>query len=120
MKHTTGKLELTRISQLFLDSQLAKLRSAARAKEECEQQLAGLSIVTKMQGSLEGVSAALSELNYQRWAEARRSELNRLLANRTVKWIEARDEAVLIFGKHKNLKEIVGSRPQIAPRGFDS
>lgn len=100
------KQQLTKLAQLsnmLLDSRLADLQKAARAKQESEAQLVGLTQPPTKPDGLSEVAAALSAMNYQRWADARRAELNLLLARQTVAWIEARDAAKEAFGKKQSL-----------------
>jgi hypothetical protein len=95
--------QLAGLADLLLDSRLSALQAAARAKQDCEAQLAGLSLIPEPQPDLAGVAAQLAGLQYQRWAETRRAELNQQLARRTVALIEARDAAREAFGKKQVL-----------------
>lgn len=95
--------KLQQIAGLMLDSRLAALQTAARAKAESEAQLAGLAVAMAAPADISAVAAERAALNYQRWADARRAELNLLLARQTVTWMEARDAARLAFGKTEAL-----------------
>lgn len=96
-------IKLRQISSLILDSRLSTLHAAAKAKQESETQLAGLNHVPSRPEDLSDVALERVALNYQRWADARRSELNMLLARQTVAWMEARDAAREAFGKKEAL-----------------
>ncbi len=102
--------KLVKLAELVLDSRLSVLQAAARAKLECEAQLAGLSMPEMGPEDLQGVSAQLASLNYQRWADVRRGELHQQLARRTVAVIDARDAAREAFGKKQALGNIVAKR----------
>ena len=107
----TQKQDLTKlrlISDLMLETRLARLTAAAHAKQQSENQLAGLAQTCSMTDGVEPVAAQLAALNYQRWAEARRAEINLLLARQTAEWIEARDAARTAFGR----AEVVGKLQQ--------
>jgi hypothetical protein len=95
--------KLRQISTLLLDSRLLTLNAAARAKQESEAQLTGLNRTPTPPEDLSGVALERVSLGYQRWADARRSELNMLLARQTVAWMEARDAAREAFGKKEAL-----------------
>jgi hypothetical protein len=43
---------------------------------------------------------------YERWAEARRAEINLTLARQTAEWIEARDAARQAFGRADALRRL--------------
>ena len=95
--------KLGQLSNLLLDSRLAVLQAAARAKLESEVQLAGLMSNSPVAEQVSEIAGALAALNYQRWADVRRAELNMLLARQTVTWMEARDQAREAFGKKQAL-----------------
>lgn len=103
--------KLAALANLILDSRLSGLQAAAKAKEECEVQLARLAVPVLGQSELNGVAAELSRLQYQRWADARRADLNQQLARHTVRVIEARDAAREAFGKKQALGSIAAKRP---------
>lgn len=94
------------LAGLMLDHRLAGLQTAARAKAQSEAALAGLARPAEVEG-LEGAAGALAGLQYQRWAEARRAEINLTLARQTRDWLEAQDSAREAFGKAEALKGLV-------------
>lgn len=100
--------QLRQIADLMLDSQLFALRRAARAKAESEARLAGLDRTIPAPASLSEIAAGIAALSYQRWADARRAELNVVLARQTVAWTEARDAARLSFGRKQVLQSLSG------------
>ena len=111
--------QLARIGQLanlLLDSRLAVLQSAARAKLATEIQLAGLVVPPPAATQVSEIASAMAELNYQRWADARRAELNMHLARQTVTWMEAREAAREAFGKKQALGGITAKLVAVRPR----
>ena len=103
MSHKQQLAKLGQLSNLLLDSSLVSLQAAARAKLESEAQLAGLAAPLPVAEEVSEIAGALAALNYQRWADARRAEVNMVLARQTVTWIEARDQAREAFGKKQVL-----------------
>ena len=98
--------KLGQISQLLLDSRLATLQIAARACRESEDRLAGLTVPDARPGALPEIAALMASLNYQRWADVRRGEINLLLARQTSAMIEARDAAREAFGRVEALRAL--------------
>lgn len=98
--------KLSQISQLLLDSRLAALQLAARACRESEDRLAGLSVPGALPGALPEIAALRAALNYQRWADARRGEINLVLARQTAAMIEARDAAREAFGRSEAMRAL--------------
>lgn len=103
MRQKQQLTKLAQLSNLLLDSRLATLHTAVQAKQESETQLAGLMSPAPLAEDIPEIAGALATLSYQRWADARRTELNLLLARQTVTWIEARDHAREAFGKKQTL-----------------
>lgn len=97
---------LKQISRLLLETNLARLNLAAQARQQSEAQLAGLEERPASEGALPEVAAQMAALNYQRWAETRRAEINLVLAKQTAEWIEARDAACLAFGRDHVLQAL--------------
>ncbi len=93
------------ISQLMLDHKHAALTRAAAAREESKTRLAGLSRPLA-ETHLPLAAAAQAGLLYERWAEARRAEINLTLARQTAEWIEARDAARQAFGRADALRRL--------------
>ena len=95
---------LQQIAGLQLDLRLNHLHSAARARQESLDRIAGLNVPQAR--DLPPVAAAQADLLYQRWAEARRAEINHTLARQTAEWIEAREEASRAFGRNQVLNRL--------------
>ena len=94
------------IRDRILDGRLSELRRCAAARDESLAQISGLETAPAAAGDLEGTSAQLAALNYQRWAEGRRRELNQVLARQTAAWIDATDAAREAFGRNEALKTL--------------
>lgn len=100
--------KLKDLAKLMLDHQLDHLRRATEAKAQSEAALAGLAMPpAPAVDGMKGASAALAGLAYQRWADARRAEINLTLARQTHHWMEARDAAQKAFGKADALRRLV-------------
>ncbi|OYU38778.1 MAG: hypothetical protein CFE33_13145 [Pseudorhodobacter sp. PARRP1] len=104
------------MANLLLDSRLATLHAAARAKTETETQLDGLMTPPQAAAQVSEISAALAGLSYQRWADARRADLNMRLARQTVAWIDARDAAREAFGKKQALGGVAAKLAAVKPK----
>lgn len=94
------------LAQLVLDHQLSGLRKAADAKAQSQAALLRLAQPPCDADGLQGAAAELAGLSYQRWADARRAEINQVLARQTHDWLEARDQAKLAFGKAEALRKL--------------
>jgi hypothetical protein len=102
-----AKLEpLLAVSGLILDARLSTLDRAARACNDSRARLADLARPSDS-AELPLTVAAQAALRYERWAEARRAEINLTLARQTAEWLTARDEARLAFGRAEALRAIV-------------
>ncbi len=97
---------LSTISALILDGRLSELRRCAAARDETITQIAGLQQDSAHCDEFEGAAAQLAALNYQRWAEVRRRELNQNLARQTAAWIDATEAARTAFGRNEALKTL--------------
>lgn len=93
---------LRHLSGLMLDLRLAELRAAARTRQESLDLLAGLGV--PQASSLPPVAAAQADLLYRRWVEARRAEINLVLARQTAAWLEAQAAAREAFGRAEALR----------------
>jgi hypothetical protein len=114
----SGKAEISKLQllvEMILDQRLSVLRKAAQAKQDSEAVLAGLACPEAVPSDLHGVSSQLAGLGYQRWADARRSEINVVLARQTVEFLAARDEARVAFGKADALSK-VAEKLRLEPR----
>lgn len=100
-------LPLVQISQLVLDLKLAELNRAARARADSRARLADLAL-PPAETELPLAVAAQAGLLYDRWADARRAEINLALARQTAEWIERRDLAAKAFGRAQALRRLAG------------
>lgn len=103
--------DLQRMAQLQLDLGLSDLRRAANAKAGSEAQLAALAERRSAAG-LDPVAAALAEARWQIWAEARRVQVNLILARQSAVWSQARDDARRDFARCEALRLLVAKRHQ--------
>jgi hypothetical protein len=117
MSHNRQLTRLGQLANLLLDSRLAKLQAAARARQETEAQLAGLMTPPPAAAQVSEIASALAGLSYQRWADARRAELNMRLARQTVTWMEAREAAREAFGKKQALGGVAAKLAAVRPSG---
>jgi hypothetical protein len=104
MTKTAQLWQLKRIADLILDAQLAQVQAAAAEKAASEARLAALAQPVAAPEGIGDIAAGLAALGYQRWADARRAEVNLLLARQTVTWMEACDGARLSFGRKQALQ----------------
>jgi hypothetical protein len=96
---------LVTVSQLLLDLKLAELSRTTQACAESRERLAGLAAPVP-DSDLPVAAMAQAALLYDRWAEARRAEINLKLARQTVEWIEARNQARQAFGRAEALRRL--------------
>jgi hypothetical protein len=109
MKDGERMAQLADLGAMILDRRLADLERAARARADSRARLAGLDL-PPAETDLPPVAAAQAGLRYQVWADARRAEINLLLARQTAEWLEAQDAARLAFGRAKALERLAGRR----------
>lgn len=104
------------LAELIVDHRLGQLRKAAEAKAQSEAALDALARPIPEPEGLQGASAALAGLAYQRWADARRAEINQVLARQTHLWMEARDDAQTAFGRAEALRALAERLSRNRPR----
>jgi hypothetical protein len=104
--NVTDLRRLGELTGMMLDHRLAVLRQAADAKAQTEAALASLARPLTGPDDLLGASSAIAALAYERWADARRAEINQQLARQTHVWMEARDAAQIAFGKAEALRRL--------------
>jgi hypothetical protein len=95
---------LSEVAQLMLDHRLGQLHSAATELERSRAQLAAINRAARPAEDLAPVVAEKVALTYDRWAEARRSELNLVIARQTASWMESHSEAQGAFGRVQALQ----------------
>lgn len=99
---------LATLADLVLQDRLAKLRSAAAARAQTVAQIAGLG--EQPAEGLDPLVAAQQSLRYQQWADARRQELNLVLARQTAQWMTAHGAATEAFGRAHVIEKLVGKK----------
>lgn len=99
-------VNLRLFSQLLLDARLSSLNSAARACRQSEARLAGLTVPDAKAGTLPEIASARAALNYQRWADTRRVEINLALSRQMSALIEAQNAAREAFGRVEALNAL--------------
>lgn len=97
---------LRSLTDMVLQVQLASLKSAIRARQKTQDQIAGLQTAAPEIDENTEISDALAMLQYQHWAERRRSELSVILASQTAYYLAARDHAQLAFGKVQGIDSL--------------
>ena len=103
MTKTQDLARLGEISKLILDVKLAALRAAAQKRQQSLDLLANLNGAVA-ETDLSPVVAYQTSLRYQHWAEARRAEINLVLAHQTAEMLVAREDAGQAFGKDQALR----------------
>ncbi len=112
MKSADERLKrLEALAGLRLDLGLSRLRIAAEAKAGSEAKLAVLA-EQRPPSTLDPVREALAEARWQTWADARRAQLNLVLARQTAEWLQARDDARIDFGRNEALRGLRRKRDQ--------
>lgn len=104
MKQRDQIHRLQQVANLMLDLRLNELHAAARQRQESLDRIAGLNVIHS--SDLPPIAAAQAEMLYQRWAEARRAEINQTLARQTAEWMEAQVRARRAFGQTQALEAV--------------
>lgn len=99
---------LANLSTLILDQHLAQLQAAAAARQASLKQLQDL--VPNPADDLGLVTDATTAINYERWADRKRRDINSVLARQTATWLEARLAAQTAFGRADVLQRIKKAR----------
>jgi len=94
---------LQQIAGLILDTRLAEVQAADRARQESLSHLQALRV---SQPVVADVVAAQVGLRYEQWADMRRGQINMALARQTVTWMEAQDRARSAFGRAEVLRKL--------------
>jgi len=101
MKQELKRLEA--LARLVLDHRLDQLRASVTRLERSEDQLQAVNAAAAP-ADLPPLAAGLVEINYGRWADIRRAELNTLIARQRAEVIEVRAEATTAFGRLQALR----------------
>ncbi len=106
MSRKADLARLAHLSQMMLDHRLARLTAAAAAVAKSEAMLRGL--VAGAAPDLGPVAASEVGMRYERWADARRADINLTLARQRVAVFEARKGAADAFGRADVLGKLSG------------
>lgn len=100
------------LADLVLQDRLAKLRKAAAARATTQAQIEGLAEAPAE--GLDPLVAARQSVQYQLWADARRQELNLVLARQTAQWMTAHAAAANAFGRAQVTERIAETAKRLA------
>lgn len=106
MNKSQDLIGIARLAQLTLDHRLGQLRLAAEALDRSKLQLQAINAAAEP-ADLPLVTAQSVGLTYQRWADARRADLNLAIARQNATWITARDDARIAFGRSQVLRRLI-------------
>ena len=95
---------LAALAQMVSQARLAELERAARARAESRARLDALN--RPLPEGADPLAMAPVALRYNRWAEARRREINLTLARQTAAWLDALDVARDAFGRAEALRRL--------------
>lgn len=104
----TRKEDFSRIASLadlLLDHRLSQMRQAAAQLERSQMQMAAIEKAAAP-ADLPEVISGLVGVDYRRWADVRKAELNIVMARQTAAAIAARAEAEMAFGRVQALRGI--------------
>jgi hypothetical protein len=105
MSRSKDLAQLADLAQLMLDHRLGNLKSSSDRLELSRIQLSAINQSAKP-ADLDPVTAAKVGLDYERWADVRRAELNLVIARQTATWLEARGDAQAAFGRVQALRAL--------------
>lgn len=95
---------LAALARMVSQARLAELERAARARDESREKFAALNRPLPEGADL--LALAPVALRYDRWAEARRREINLVLARQTATWLQALEVARGAFGRAEVLRKL--------------
>ncbi|MFN3936842.1 MAG: hypothetical protein ACK4KW_04610 [Gemmobacter sp.] len=95
----TGIERLRLVARLLRDRDLAELAAASAATRLTRHRITELDARITLPEDLSLTAGARAMLLHRAWREARRAELNRLLAGRIAVELEARERARRSFGR---------------------
>lgn len=99
---------LRALSEMVLESRLSELRVKALQRQTTIDKLNALRAPAPILDDQSGICDALAALNFQIWAESRRTDLSQTLARQTAIWLDSRDLARQAFGKARGFDKIAG------------
>ncbi len=94
------------LADLLLQHRLGQMRQTSAKLEQSRAQMAATDRGATG-ADLPEVMAERVACDYRRWADARKAELNEVLARQTLDFMTARAEAQLAFGRVQALRGIV-------------
>lgn len=89
------------LAELMRETEMARLRAAARALEQSRAQFAALSTPATDPSS---VARARAALRHETWAAPRRAAVNRQMARQMAEWLATRESARRAFGRAQVLR----------------
>jgi hypothetical protein len=105
MSRAKDLASLAVLAQLMLDHKLGTLKGTSHRLEQSRMQLSSIN-QPRQSADLDLITSSKVGLDYERWADARRSELNLVIARQTAAWLEARGEAQTAFGRVQALQKL--------------
>lgn len=111
MKHKNNLQRLNVLAKLILDQRLAKLQACEVDRNQSLRRLQDL--VPNPSDEADPIAKVTTLLRYEAWADARRREINLVLARQTVAWMDARKEAQGAFGRADVLTRMAKSHHKI-------
>ncbi|AZL59453.1 hypothetical protein EI545_11735 [Tabrizicola piscis] len=105
MTRRTETTKVITLADLLLRHHLGQMRQAAERLDRSRAQMAAIDKAADP-ADLPEVVAARVDCDYRRWADARKSELNLVLARQTAEVLAARAEAEVAFGRVQALRGI--------------
>ncbi|MFM7335071.1 MAG: hypothetical protein ACKO2N_02835 [Tabrizicola sp.] len=105
MSKTKDLAQLADLAQLMLDHRLGTLKTSSDRLEQSRMQLLALNQSAEP-FDLDPVTTIRVGLEYERWADQRRAELNLVIARQSAAWLEARGEAQMAFGRLQALRAL--------------
>lgn len=95
---------LAALARMVSQARLAELERAVRARDKSRKKLAALN--RPLPEGADPLALAPVALRHDRWAEARRREINLVLARQTATWLQALEVARGAFGRAEVLRKL--------------
>lgn len=108
MTRRSDLARLQALAEMVETLRMSEMRAAAAACAQTRDRMRDLEAGPAP--DLPPIAAARAALLYDRWADARRAELNMVLARQTVALSEAQDAARLAFGRARALEAVAARR----------
>jgi len=107
---------LEKIGDMLFDKQMHALQTAAAERNHILALLRDLT--PKSVNEPQTIAEAQAALRYDRWADARRADINLVLATKTAEWLQAKENAERAWARADVLKKIY-KRESICPSVYD-